>query len=1084
MTQSEREPEPTGGAPNEPVARPPAPPGRQRTAPGSRVEGLAPAAIRCLQQASQAIEKRDLDGAETALRGAAAMAPDHAEILRLTGVVAYLRGHFPEAITVLKRALEAWPDDALVLGNLGTAYADSGRTENALLSLRRACEVAPEQPAAWFNLGKLFDAQAHVAEGAKAFAKALALAPRHLSARIAHANALATLGHTDEAAAEYRAAIAQEPRSAQAWLGLANLKTVRLDADESAALERLHAEPALSDSDRAVAGFALGKVREDEGRHAEAFTVLSTANAARRRTSPWDATLFSRQVDAIQAAFAPETLARASNPALGDSVIFIVSLPRSGSTLVEQILAAHPDVEGASELPDLETVILEESALRKQRFPEWVANASAADWQRLGQRYLHRTRRWREQKPRFTDKMPDNWLLAGAALAMLPGARVVNVRRDPVETCWSCFKQVFGAGRHAYSYDLADLAETWRDYDRLCRFWSARFPDRMREQSYERLVSDPEGETRALLDFCGLAFDPACLRSHEAERSVRTASAAQVREPLRTNTARTAAYGSRLDPLRRMLAAETRDANETPLAQDGVTLAQRSERVLGLDDQSARDLLRAAALLGSGRIEESEPIIERVRVVYPDHDETLRLSGALDSARGRHVEALDALRRAAASKPDDALIFNTLGAAQAAAGDDIAALASFTRAAALDPHAANVQHNLGNLLSTRGDTESARDAFARAVAIDPGFVPARLALADTLRALGQSDEAARQWRETIAHDPQSSVAWQGLAETRPSELTAAERSALENEYQRARRSDTERASLAYALANVLEARAQYREAFAMFVGANALRRRAFDWDSERYSRRCERILEAFPAAAETSTGAKLGEECIFVLGMPDGASATIARALRSHPDVSRGTSPARVFAAESATRGQRFAQWAPQAGAAEWQRMARAYLAGNASNDARRFRFVDAESFGVEHAGAVAMMLPAARFIVIDGDALESCFACFRRDFHDAHRYSCDFAELAAFWHDQQRLLQRWNERFADRIVRVDASALAADAAAETSRLFAALGLDATRASFDAPDLRERADARSYGDLVKPLAGMLDHGDANADATP
>ena len=557
MTHSERDPDPTGGAPNESAARAAvAAPARQRIAPASRVEGLAPAAIRCLQRAAQGIDKRDLDAADAALREAAAIAPEHPEILRLTGVVAYLRGRFAEAIALQRRALAGWPDDALALGNLGSAYADSGRIGDALLTLRRACEVAPDQPAAWFNLGKLFDAQAHVAEGEKAFAKALELAPRHLFARIAHANALATLGRTHEAAAEYRAAIAQEPRSVQAWLGLANLKTVRLDAQEAAALERLHADAGLPDADRAVAGFALGQVLEDLGRHAEAFTVLSSANAARRRTSPWDATAFSRQVDAIEAAFAPESLESASDPTLGDSVIFVVSLPRSGSTLVEQILAAHPDVEGASELPDLESVILEESAFRQQRFPEWIAHATAADWQRMGQRYLHRTRRWRQHKPRFTDKMPDNWLLAGAALAMLPGARVINVRRDPVETCWSCFKQLFGAGRHAYSYDLADLAETWRDYDRLSAFWRRRFPDRVREQSYERLLADPEGETRALLDFCGLAFDAACLRFHETERNVRTASAAQVRQPIRASTARADRYGALLDPLRAMLAKD------------------------------------------------------------------------------------------------------------------------------------------------------------------------------------------------------------------------------------------------------------------------------------------------------------------------------------------------------------------------------------------------------------------------------------------------------------------------------------------------------------------------------------------------
>ncbi|MET0232018.1 MAG: sulfotransferase, partial [Rhodanobacteraceae bacterium] len=742
--------------------------------------------------------------------------------------------------------------------------------------------------------------------------------------------------------------------------------------------------------------------------------------------------------------------------------------PRSGSTLVEQILAAHPDVEGASELPDLEAVILEESTFRNQRFPEWVASATPADWQRMGERYLHRTRRWRESKPRFTDKMPDNWLLAGAALAMLPGARVVNVRRDAVETCWSCFKQLFGAGRHGYSYDLSDLAETWRDYDRLSTFWARRFPDRVREQSYEKLVAEPEAETRALLDFGGLAFDPACLEPHAATRSVRTASAAQVREPLHAGTARSAAYGVRLDPLRRMLAAE----RTTPFRGDETSaLAQRAERVQGLDADRARDLLRAAALLANGRIDDAAALVESVRATHPDHGEALRLSGAIESARGRHAEALAMLARAAAVRPDDALILNTLGTAQAAAGNEDAALASFTRAVVLDPRAANARYNLGAALAARGDFANARDAFLLALEVDPVFTPARLALADALRALGDDNGAVTSWREALAHEPHSVAALQGLCELRPAELSAAERATLENEYQRARRSDAERASLGYALANVLEARAQYREAFATFVAANALRRRGFEWDAAKHAQRCAQILESFPSEAASAPDNALGEGCIFVLGLPDTVAAAVARVLRSHPSVARGADPARVFAAESATRGQRFVQWTRSASAVDWQRIGRAYLASNPNAGERSHRLVDAETVAVEHAGAIAAMLPAARFVVIDNDALESCFDVFRRDFHARERYRCDFAELAGYHHEQQQLLQRWSERFGERIVRVDAAALAADAGAAIAQLFDALGLHASSRTID---LAAHVDARRYGDLVKPLASMLD----------
>jgi tetratricopeptide (TPR) repeat protein len=1094
MMHSERDPERVGSAVSgEPgtnasdksaSARSTAVP--QRNTAAARMEGLPANAMRSLPLAARHLDLRQLDSAADALREAIAIAPTHPEILRLQGVLAYRQGRFDDAIALVRRTLAAWPDDAAALGNLGSALADSGRVDEALATMRRASEVAPQLASTWFNLGKLLDSQAYIDEAEPALRKAIELAPNHLPSRIAHAAVLATLGRTSDAAAAYRDALAKNARSVQAWLGLVNLKTERLGADEVAALENLHADPTLSEDDRTVAGFALGKVLEDSGRHADAFAVLSTANAMRRRRFGWDATAFSQRVDAIAAAFESAPESAVADATLGESVIFVVSLPRSGSTLVEQILAAHPDVEGASELPDLEAVIVEESARRNARFPDWVATATPADWQRMGQRYLQRTERWRARHPRFTDKMPDNWLMVGAALAMLPGAHVVNVRRDAVETCWSCFKQMFATGRHTYSYDLADLAETWRDYDRLCRAWSERFPERVREQSYESLLADPENETRALLEFCGLPFDAASLRPHEAERSVRTASAAQVREPLRRDTARSAGYGALLEPLRNMLdAAAAANSAVTKPQADVVGAAPerpRSERVADLDDAQARELLRAAALLSSGRAEEAAPIIERAQAQHAEHPEVLRLFGALNSAQGRHAPALAALRHAAELKVDDALILNTLGTAQIAAGDVDAALASFRRACEIDPAAAGAAHNLGNALAARGDTASARDAFVRAVAAEPGFVPARVALAQTLQTLGQSDEAAAEFRKALDDDPRSSAAWQGLAELRAAEFSAAERSALEREYQRPRLLDSERAALGFALGNVLEARARYPEAFSSFLGANALRRRELRWNRARYSRYCDQVLEAFPAAAADSPESNLGEGHIFLMAMPDAFASNVARALRAHPDIASHApvDPTRVLAIESKRRGRKFQEWAAQATPADWQRLGRVYADQAKSHGTSSHRLIDATTFSTALAGAVAQMLPRARFVAIRNDALDTCWSCFKSDFRSGHAYSYDFAELVACWHDHQRLLQRWVERHPERIHFVDAADVRAQPAFAIERLLTDCGLapsDAIAKIANTLQTYDRVAATAYGDLLKPLAQMVNAGE-------
>jgi hypothetical protein len=240
------------------------------------------------------------------------------------------------------------------------------------------------------------------------------------------------------------------------------------------------------------------------------------------------------------------------DPGLVHEAIFIVGMPRSGSTLFEQILAAHPGVEGASELPDLGDVVQAESKRRGKPFPQWIADATAGDWDRLGRDYLQRTARWRSSRPRFTDKMPENWKLAGVLRAMLPGATVVETRRDPLETAWSCYRQPFYQLPH-FSCDFADIAACLRGSERAMDTIRSRDPQRVRLFRYEDLVADPEARVRDLLDACGLAFEPACIEFHRAARSVRTASAAQVRQPLRGDTARAGRYGRLLDPLRTAL---------------------------------------------------------------------------------------------------------------------------------------------------------------------------------------------------------------------------------------------------------------------------------------------------------------------------------------------------------------------------------------------------------------------------------------------------------------------------------------------------------------------------------------------------
>jgi tetratricopeptide (TPR) repeat protein len=516
-----------------------------------RLRGLKPAQAQQLRQVMRWMASGDLLMAGQWLLDLSLTAPDHPEVLRWRGLRHFRAGEWTDAADCLARSAMLRPGDFDVLSQLATAQDHAGDHFAAPQSLRAARELARDA-AQWLTLSLEFDRQGHVEEALAAVQRALEIEPGAPVALLQRARCARTLGQAERAAEDCRTLIAARQFAARAWFMLVDLKTVLLSATEFTALGQAAVAPSNSAADRLLLEFAWGKALEDAGRHAEAFAAFERANRDARVLNPWDAEAFSRRVDAVSVAFssAPAAVAREQ----GREVIFLVGLPRSGTTLVEQVLASHSQVEGASELPYLNSVIEEESRRRAQAFPNWVATANADDWTRLGQRYLGLSARWRAQRPVATDKLPENWLLVGAALRMLPAARVIDCRRDAVETCWSCWKQLFGPQQVGFTYGFDTLAAYWHDYDRLCRQWARQFPGRFRAQRYEDLVADPEGQIRALLDFCGLAFEPGCLEFHKAERAIRTPSALQVRQPLRRTSTPAAGYGELLAPLRRLLA--------------------------------------------------------------------------------------------------------------------------------------------------------------------------------------------------------------------------------------------------------------------------------------------------------------------------------------------------------------------------------------------------------------------------------------------------------------------------------------------------------------------------------------------------
>lgn len=514
---------------------------------------LSPVASRLWARAQKEWEQQQFDAAERSLASMLALAPDDTDAIRMLAAAAQRRGDHVKSADCLRRAIAASPDDFALRVGFGIALYELGRVDESLTHLRRACDLAPASSLAWFNLGKALEKEAHTEEGITAFRRALNLDPSHVPARLSLARSLASVGQVQAAVAEFRETLRRDTGNAEAWFGLSNLNTVRFDSGDTACLRRAFARANLNDRDRELLGSAFAKALENQGDYTQAFEVFGLVKASQRKQVKGDADGERDRVESILRTFTQATPPPPLDASLGHEAILIVSLPRSGSTLVEQILASHPDVEGANEINDLREVIDAETRRRESAFPSWVLDATAEDWHRLGVDYLARTARWRNTKARFTDKNLLNWYLVGAALAMLPAARVVIVRRDPVETCLACYRQYF-TGIAGFACDLGDMADYCANFLGLTRFWREKFPARVFDLQYETLVAEPQAVIPRLLSFCGLSFDPACLAFHETPRAVLSApSAAQVRQPLRRDTARSALYGDRLDGLRRRL---------------------------------------------------------------------------------------------------------------------------------------------------------------------------------------------------------------------------------------------------------------------------------------------------------------------------------------------------------------------------------------------------------------------------------------------------------------------------------------------------------------------------------------------------
>jgi tetratricopeptide (TPR) repeat protein len=483
---------------------------------------------------------------------AVALKPDHAEIgVNLANALAALKRH-EAAVLQLEGALAVDANAPRVHRKLADLLTILKRHAEAVFHYRKAVELKPDDAKAHSNMGHTLDALGRHEESLACFRRALAIAPKLAEAHAGEGHALLILGRTEEARAAFEKSVELAPRRGDFRLGLAEAMRFSEGDPQLASMTALAEDiDALAENERMPLHFALGKAYADVGAHEKAFPHFLAGNAQRRREFHYDEVGTLAMMERVKAAFTRELFRQKAG--LGDASeipVFIVGMPRSGTTLVEQMLAAHPKVIGAGEPEWMSSAAQTLQSRDGLGFPELIPALGASELRAVASAYLDALGAYSPGFERVVDKMPSNFLLVGLIHLVFPNARIVHIARDPVDTCVSCFSKLFGRGV-LYSYDLAELGRYYVGYRSVMARWRDVLPSgAMIDVLYEDLVADFETEARRIVAFAGLEWDARCLRFHETVRPVLTASALQVRRPVyKDSVGRWQAYAPMMGPL-------------------------------------------------------------------------------------------------------------------------------------------------------------------------------------------------------------------------------------------------------------------------------------------------------------------------------------------------------------------------------------------------------------------------------------------------------------------------------------------------------------------------------------------------------
>jgi tetratricopeptide (TPR) repeat protein len=999
------------------------------------------------------------------------------------GLVHLRAGRAEQGARSLARATRLAPNVAQHHHDLGFALMTIGRDNDAAVAFQRAVALDPEHADALEWLGILLENNGRPQEANTYYRRVAELQPDTLLGRISGAKVVLNEGNRDQAvellqdtverfpvsgeAKRFLAAILREEgrfdealplleaategtpiEAASAYFDITMSK--RLTEEDEPAIEQMNAllgyEP-LSDLGRQRVHFALGKAYDDLGDYAAAMRHFDSGNQIAGRSRAFDRAHFGASVHRlITGNTTPEYFQQQSSLGSPSQLpVLILGMPRSGTTLVEQIVSSHPEVAAGDELPFWNRTAEAFSRLKGSDDREDFFRRAASDYEAV-------LRAISPTAKRVTDKMPGNFLWIGLILLAFPRAKIIHCRRNPVDTCLSNYFTNFTSPM-PFTYDKEHLAFYYRCYERVMAYWAqAAPPGTILDVDYEELVADPERVTRRMIDFLGLKWSDACLRPEGNKRIVRTASQWQARQSVyQSSTERWRRYEPWLGALAELLDQSGKGYPIAPESGSASIPTARRLREAGRFDEAIAALQTGlqeaphdpvifnelgALCLQTERPDSAVDCFERAVGLNPRFAVAhYNLAAALEHL-GRGPDATAALRRAIALKPDLGPAYSRLGTLLQAQGEEDEAKACFRKASEFSSNPAEHDLEEAKLLLAEGQPRAAKPLLRNVVALDPGNSLAHAILGDLLGQEGHFDEARAMLQTATELDPDRIGAWHNL--TLLTKVCEADRplvETLEEMLARPGRSDLDRAMLHFSLGKAYDDLGEPEPAMQHFDQANTIERARLRFDRGALSEAVDRTIETFTPEmmARAASPPANNETPLLIVGMPRSGTTLVEQILSSHPAVAAG-GELTFWTDERATAA------ATDPGAAS--RLGADYLALLRRIGPDAARVTDKNPFNFLHLGAIELALPGARAIHCRRDPIDTCLSIYFTRFTTPHAFAYDRSDLVFYYRQYERLMAHWRSLApSDRMLEIDYEALIADREAMTRRMIRFCGL-------------------------------------------